>query len=650
MLERHLQALEAQLPELCRALVDTTEKRLREGSPRDSDDTTRAALNAWRSQQQALEPLLLAGFRGALRPVAAPVLKERPVVLDIDQLTLVDEDQADQAIEISRVIQQIESRAEWELRELSQLAAKLEGEGSLQPAAFARALSEATAGLGTDRASRALCVSAAAAELAEALRDLAHQASQRLRAWGLEPAGFAAILPEERVVEDIDVSRSGALLDLRERMHANDPAHTPASDHDQTAELLSQLFMQIMADPDLEPQVKETICRLQASVLRLAVDEPGLLGSDQHPTWALINQIADHAGDHPLSSDPRGGQFLAFVEQLVDRLNRPGAGAVADFSQALTEVRGFIQQEQEDELQASVFARLALSKQERHDELLPLLRQQVLEQAQASHHLSPLLFEFLLGPWSEALTRAVLEQGEACELTQDLLDCVEALLASLEPTHNDTERNALRQRLPALIKQLQRGMDLIELPPADRAPVLDELMQVHRERTRLAAPVQPPVAVAAMAPAPVAPLAAAMPGLKPVDQLSEDQLMDELLPPETDADQWGSQETSIAALPTVHMGLDDETGPLVAAARWTEQLQPGTRCKLFLQGQWTSAQLLWRSDNGGFYMFTSQLAGGQHSMTRRALERLRAEGLATDLAGSSLMQRAVTGMLHRMVR
>lgn len=651
MLERHLQALEAQLPELCRALVDTTEKRLREALQRQADDTARAALNAWRSQQQALEPLLLAGFRGALRPVVAPVLKERPVLLDIDQLTLVDEDQADQAIEVSRVIQQIEARAEWELRELTQLATKLDGEGSLQPAAFARALSEATSGLGTDKASRALCVSAAAAELAEALRGLAHQASQRLRAWGLEPAGFAAILPEERLVEDIDVSRSGALLDLRERMHASDPTHAPASDHDQTAELLSQLFRQIMADPDLEPQVKETICRLQASVLQLALNEPGLLGSDQHPTWALINQIAAHAADHPLSSDPRGSQFLAFVEQLVDRLNQPGTVAVADFSHALTEVRGFIQQEQEDELEASVLARLALSKQERHDELLPVLRQQVLEQAQSSHHLSPLLFEFLLGPWSEALTKAVLEQGEEAELTQDLLACVDALLASLEPTHNDAERNALRQRLPALITQLQRGMNLIELPPAERAPVLDELMQIHRERTRLAAPMPSPAAVPAVIPPTAqAPVAAAKPGLRPVDQLSDDQLMDELLPPETDADQWGNQETSIAALPTVHMGLDDETGPLVAATRWTEQLQPGTRCKLFLQGRWTSAQLIWRSDNGSFYMFTSQLAGGQHSMTRRALERLRAEGLATDLAGTSLMQRAVTGMLHKLAR
>lgn len=648
MLEHHLQALEAKLPEFCRQLLEVTEQRLREGVQRQSDATTEAALKLWRNQQYALEPGLLQGFRQAIRPAPVPALKARPVVQDISELTLVDEDQADQAIEISRIIQQIEARADWELRELTLLAAKLQGEGALQPAAFARALSEATASIATDKPTRALCVAAAASALAESLRELAQQASQRLRGWGLDPGSFATLLPEERVVEDIDVSRNGALLDLRERLHAADPVHVHDSDQEQTAELMSQLFKQIMADPGLEPQVKGAICQLQAPIFRLAATEPELLGSDQHPTWALINQIASHAGDHPLASDPRGAQFLEFVEQLVERLNRPEEARVSAFSRALNEVRGFIHHEQEEELEASVFARLALSKQERHDELLPLLRQQVLEQAQVSHHLSPLLFEFLLGPWSEVLTQSVLAHGEESEATQNLMACVEALLASLEPTHNDAERAALRQRLPELIGQLQRGMELIQLPQAERDPVLDELMQIHRERTRMNAP---PVVVAPPAPAVTVALPAAVASaLKPVSELSEDQLLHELLPPETDADQWGSQETSIAALPTVHMGLDDETGPLVSAARWTEQLQPGIRCKLFLQGQWASANLLWRSDNGSFFMFSSQLAGGRHSMTRRALERLRAEGLATDVTGASLMQRAVTGMLHNIAR
>ena len=65
-----------------------------------------------------------------------------------------------------------------------------------------------------------------------------------------------------------------------------------------------------------------------------------------------------------------------------------------------------------------------------------------------------------------------------------------------------------------------------------------------------------------------------------------------------------------------------------------------------MQGQWTTARLLWTSTNRQFYMFTSDKAGRMHSMTRRALERLRAEGLATSLEDRSLMQRAVDSVLQ----
>ena len=70
--------------------------------------------------------------------------------------------------------------------------------------------------------------------------------------------------------------------------------------------------------------------------------------------------------------------------------------------------------------------------------------------------------------------------------------------------------------------------------------------------------------------------------------------------------------------------------------------------KLYLQGVWATARLAWASDNGALFMFTSNLAGGMHSMTRRALKRLRSEGLATDLAEPSPVQRALGGLLQEL--
>ena len=62
------------------------------------------------------------------------------------------------------------------------------------------------------------------------------------------------------------------------------------------------------------------------------------------------------------------------------------------------------------------------------------------------------------------------------------------------------------------------------------------------------------------------------------------------------------------------------TGP--GQRRMAKAQAPGAWIRVFLHGRWTAAQLLWRSDNGQFFMLTSQEAGRSHSLTRRAIEAL----------------------------
>lgn len=54
--------------------------------------------------------------------------------------------------------------------------------------------------------------------------------------------------------------------------------------------------------------------------------------------------------------------------------------------------------------------------------------------------------------------------------------------------------------------------------------------------------------------------------------------------------------------------------------------QPGEWFRMVLHDQWTVARMTWRSDNGRFFMFASQLAGRSHSLSRRALEGLIERG------------------------
>jgi hypothetical protein len=102
--------------------------------------------------------------------------------------------------------------------------------------------------------------------------------------------------------------------------------------------------------------------------------------------------------------------------------------------------------------------------------------------------------------------------------------------------------------------------------------------------------------------------------------------------------------SSMETVPAEHMptrpGAADDPG------RQVEDMRVGDRHRIFLQGRWRRAQLLWRSDRSLFYLFAGEAADRPHSITRRALERLAAAGLVQPLEGKPLVQRAVDRLLR----
>ena len=642
LVKKHLDAMLAGGPLVAQQVIDVTVQRLRDSGATMALATDRQHLFEVLEALQMHQLALITAFGGDIKAeiesasqVQASPLRVSAGPLRLEDLTLMDEDQAEKDIEISRTIQLIDLKAEWELRELQALTATLLGETVLRleanpcrPMVYARALSRAAHGLKVSKAGRGMFLRTAGFAMADVLRDVYGDACRRLKSWGLQPLEFrSAPIVRAGTVPAVDLTQPDALLSLRDRL----PKHpvTGGPPQQQTVELLSRLFEQILADPRLQSSVKDVIGRLQASVVRVALTDPTLMRSHAHPAWSLINQIAAHASDHPQFSDSRGSAFMEFVEPLIERLAVEDAPSAALYEGALSDLQAFIDREDEAQLQHSQAAVKALAEAEQRQTLMPLLRQQVMHQLQSAE-LSETLRRFLTGPWVDVLARTMVSQGTDNAHTQSLVGTVDELLWSLERPASELDRDEVRQRLPSLIERLKLGMEMIGLPQAERDHVLDDLMRAHSRRLRSA------------------PAGGEVKPATPQDLVQ--QMRDEVLDDdqEQSSDSW-TQDTSVGALPTVPMalgGADEDSRVKAAAQRWLQTLTKGVRCKLFLQGQWVTAHLLWRSDNGEFFMFTSSLVGGMHSMTRRALERLRIEGLATTFVELSLMQRAVDSVLQ----
>jgi hypothetical protein len=189
--------------------------------------------------------------------------------------------------------------------------------------------------------------------------------------------------------------------------------------------------------------------------------------------------------------------------------------------------------------------------------------------------------------------------------------------------------------LPSLLQRLRSGMALIALPETEQQHVLDELMRVHTEALR--------------------------PGGR--DSLTEDaaslsaaqivqQLRDEAPPADASHSQAFSDSLiDLASMDTVPAELLAEASASHAhetAGSGVEGLLPGQRRRIFLRGRWTRVQLLWRSSQGRFYLFAGEAAGRTHSITDKALERLRTEKLLLPLEGRPLVQRAVNALFRDM--
>lgn len=275
-------------------------------------------------------------------------------------LALVDEEVVAMDVELSHLIEAINSTAEYELRELQTYLSALVGDMDVAgdhnpfgPEAYARAVWAAAQALPLSRGHQLMFMRSACGPLAQLLRTTYAASTSRLESMGVEPAMHRTmILPSgsRRGSRGIESTFSPDLQRMRETMPApldaelkfdGQPsggsrhfAHTRPREHwseiargttsrvdRQAIELVSRLFEAMLADERVPPDVGIIISRLQGPAMRLALRDGGLLDQDKHPLWRFINRLAFECEMAPDPADPERRQLLktalAAVNQLV---------------------------------------------------------------------------------------------------------------------------------------------------------------------------------------------------------------------------------------------------------------------------------------------------------------------------------------------
>ena len=405
-------------------------------------------------------------------------------------------------------------------------------------------------------------------------------------------------------------------------------ASTSASLERQIIELLSRLFDSILADPQVPAAFVTVVARLQTSALRVALRDPEMLNSTQHAVWRLLDRIGEAGAGHPQTNDPRAATLLATCRTLAEQLARAPAPDATLYRRAQTQLDTVLDEQLRIQLRAAQPQVKSLQLAERREVLEQQLAHRLAEQM-APMRSSPGIRRFVTGAWARVLAESMLRDGEQGEATRGYIKLVDELLWSLQLPDHPQSRQRLLSVLPSMLQRLRAGMALVNLPAAEQAHVLDELMAIHTESLR--------------------------PGGRgaDADALTPEQIVqrmrDEVLPPSTGHGAFGDSVIDLGSMETVPAELMPES-PSDEPAKRVDALRLADRLRLFVQGRWARVQLLWRSDHGQFFLFAGETAGRTHSVTHRALEKLAAAGLLQPLEARSLVQRALDNVARELGR
>jgi len=399
----------------------------------------------------------------------------------------------------------------------------------------------------------------------------------------------------------------------------------------QIIELLSRVFEAMLGDPLVPVSFLAVVARLQSSGLRVALNDIAMLESKQHPFWQVLDRIGEAACDHPQPGDPRSAAALLFCQGLADELAGITAADAALYRRVLGRIESFFAEALQSELQAAAPALAALELAERRELLERNLSQRLVDQM-VPMRTSPGVRRFVTATWAKVLAESMLRFGEQDDATRGYVKLVDELLWSVQLPDHPRSRQRLLALLPNLLGRLRAGMALIGLPGGEQERILDELMAIHTEALRPG-------------------------GRGGAGNLSSEQIVqrlrdEDMAPPTSMPMAFADSVIDLGSMETVpaEMMLSEPAKRADDMARHVDQLRPSHRLRLFLVGRWVRVQLLWRSERSMYYLFAGETAGRTYSVTRRALERLAAEGLMQTPEERTLVERALDSVMRDLVR
>jgi hypothetical protein len=219
-------------------------------------------------------------------------------------------------------------------------------------------------------------------------------------------------------------------------------------------------------------------------VLKAALVDKDFFFQDAHPARRLIDLLSRMGWEQRKGPDD---PLFQAMQRSVDRVGRDYDHELSVFTEAVNELEASIQAEEQAAATAISAPIAAALKQEKMAESTKLAKNSVALRIGTGEVIA-VVEAFLEQRWISVLTIAYSIEDEKPGAVNNATRTMDELIWSVRPKLNADDRKQLIAKLPGLLSQLNKWLDVIKWQDADRLQFFAELAECHASIVR--APIE----------------------------------------------------------------------------------------------------------------------------------------------------------------
>ena len=230
-------------------------------------------------------------------------------------------------------------------------------------------------------------------------------------------------------------------------------------------DVVGLMIEKLAHDPRLLEPVRRIIANTEPAFLRLAVADPRFFSDKSHPARNLLEAITSESLAFSSISSPGFAEFLQDLQAVANRLTDKGAADTQHFVSLLVEFQKKVAARHVGAQENHSRTAKGLRETEQRNELAEKIAIEITARSDFAF-VSPIISEFLMGPWSQVLAKERLAvDADKTGANKAIFSLtLGELLWSLDAKKTAPYPKRLAKLIPTILDRLQGGLLSIGSP------------------------------------------------------------------------------------------------------------------------------------------------------------------------------------------